>query len=404
MVKGFFAKSTLAKSKPPAPTTARCGACGLFKRCRSPKLPMVGDGAAGVLVVGDKPLDSEDDFGALTGGLLGKHLSNLGLNMLKDCWYTTATVCHQKGKPEPAQVDHCRPFLKATIRKTKPTVIILVGQAALRAVLGWTWRPDPGSLKQWAGQQIPCRTLNAWVCPTYDPKFIEDENHPCLNRYFERHLEEAIDLAAGGVPWPDGAPAYREQVKCVYEPKRAADILRGMQKAGGPIAFDYEGTSLKPEFPDARLVSAAVCWRGVRTVAFPWVGEAIKAFSDLLKSPCPKIAANMMFEDRWTRRMLGHGVNNWVFDTMQAAHLIDNQPGVCSVAYQSHALLGVPDHEHHIKPFLKSAAGTRVNRIHEIELGDLLLYNGLDAVQEFWIAEKQMAKIGITPPEGFYYE
>ncbi|KKK64622.1 hypothetical protein LCGC14_2982360, partial [marine sediment metagenome] len=155
----------------------------------------------------------------------------------------------------------------------------------------------------------------------------------------------------------------------------------------------YETDRLKPDADDSQIISCAIS-NGEHTVAYPWVGEAIIETSRLLRSPIPKIAANIKFEERWTRKVLGHGVRNWKRDTMQAAHVLNNEPGITSVKFQAFVRLGVGDYDSHIVPYFKSASSNAPNRIKELNLSDLLLYNGMDALLEFKIAEKQMKEMG----------
>ena len=159
---------------------------------------------------------------------------------------------------------------------------------------------------------------------------------------------------------------------------------------GTPIAFDYEANILKPEGEGTKIVSCSICQGGKNTIAFPWEGEVIYTMDQMLKSSTPKIASNLKFEDRWTRVKLGHPVRNWWWDTMIAAHVLDNSPKVTGLKFQSFVLLGAESYDEHISPFLKSTGKSGFNRIDEIDLKDLLLYNGLDSLMEFLVAMKQM--------------
>ena len=156
------------------------------------------------------------------------------------------------------------------------------------------------------------------------------------------------------------------------------------------LSFDYETNCLKPEGEGTEIVSCSVCWRGRRTISYPFVGEAVEATSDLLKSSMLKIAANLKFEDRWTRVKLGHKVENWYWDTLLGAHILDNRSEITSVKFQAFVLLGQECYNKHIEDFLKPKKGNRFNRIRELDLTDLLLYGGLDSCLEYWIAMKQI--------------
>jgi hypothetical protein len=111
----------------------------------------------------------------------------------------------------------------------------------------------------------------------------------------------------------------------------------------------------------------------------------------LLNPKLRKIASNLKFEERWTRRKLGHGVRGWDFDTMLGSHILNNRGGVCSLKFQAYVTFGIGDYSGSMKPFLESDTANGRNRIHEAPLLDLLMYNGLDALIECKLAERQKA-------------
>jgi hypothetical protein len=163
-----------------------------------------------------------------------------------------------------------------------------------------------------------------------------------------------------------------------------------MIEQGGAVAFDYETNMLKPDSKDAEIVCCSVCWEGKKTIAFPWHGEAVTAMSELLLSPkIKKVGANNKFEERWTRRILGHGVRGWVWDCMVSAHVLDNRPLITSVKFQSFVRLGQPSYDTAVGPYLKASDGNKKNRIKEVDLGSLLQYCGMDSLLEWLIAESQ---------------
>jgi hypothetical protein len=79
---------------------------------------------------------------------------------------------------------------------------------------------------------------------------------------------------------------------------------------------------------------------------------------------------------------------------MLAAHALDNRPGITSLKFQVFAMLGMGSYDDHIKPFLKTKGKLRLNHIDEIDERDLLLYNGLDSLYEYKLAQLQMPLLG----------
>lgn len=404
--KGFFAGSTVAQA-PPTRTLPQCGACGLYKACLTPKMSVIGYGARRVLIVGAAPGKEEDaagrPFEGKAGKLLRRVLRSLDFELNADAWATNALICTTpKGRtPTSAEVGYCRPNLAREIKELKPDIIIPLGQPAVAAVVGQIWKEDVGPMRRWAGWRIPCQGLNAWVCPTWHPAELLKEDDRVLDRQFKDHLRTA--LAFPGQPWPDGPPGWPGDVLRVYDPDAAAAWLRYVAAhKTGAVAWDYETNMLKPDGPDARIVSCSVAWgrRGPEEcIAFPWHGVAIKAMGELLRSPVPKIASNLKFEDRWTRKEFGHRVRAWAWDTMLAAHVCDNRQAITSVKFQAFVRLGVPVWNSAIEPFLKTKGDDTVNAIlREIDIKDLLLYNGLDALLEFRVATHQIAELGYPLP------
>lgn len=362
-------------------------------------MPPTGEGRKGILVVAEAPGEQEDRDGVQligkSGQLLRKVLRKCGVDLDRDCWKTNAIICHPKSNATPTdqQVQHCLPNLLKTIHKLKPSTIVLLGATAVESLIGSLWKRDGvGSISRWVGWKIPCRSLNSWICPTYHPAHLLRANDVVLNLWFERHLRSAVQLE--GAPWPEGVPDYKAQVEKIYEPGKAAAILRRMIEKGGTAAFDYETDRLKPESEDGCVVCCAVCWEGRKTIAYPWVGEAKVATGEFLRSEVKKLGWNIKFEQRWTKREFGHGVRNWLYDGMVGTHVLDNRPEkITSAKFQAFVMLGLEPYDEEIRDYLKAKGGNTKNHIRQVDLGKLLTYNGIDAIVAYWMGVKQLEMI-----------
>jgi len=359
-------------------------------------MPVTGKGRRGILVVAEAPGRDEDKRNTQLIGKSGQFLRGilrgLDVSLDGDCWKTNALICYpQNKKPDSKRVLCCRPNLLRTIKELKPKVIILLGGVAVESLIGNLWKEKPGGITRWAGWRIPSQELNAWVCPTYHPSYLLRENNEVLSFWFGEHLRQAFDLSKR--PWKT-LPDYSSKVEVILDPARAATAVNEIRTHGFPIAFDYETTHLKPDASDAEIWSCAIS-NGKRTIACPWVGEAVKAVHGILRSKLKKIAANMKFEQRWTKKEFGHGVKNWAWDTMIAAHALDNRKGITSVSFQSFVRLGQGDYDSHIKSYLQSTKPGQANRIKEVSLNEVLLYNGMDAILEYKIMERQTKQMGV---------
>ncbi len=389
---GFFAPSeTLDKS--PTPSSPRCGACGLHKTCESPKMELSGEGRRKILIVGEAPGADEDEEGIPFIGRAGKQLANslwdaAGIKPHRDCWITNALRCRlpENRDPTPDELRACQPNLIKAIEQLKPEIIMPLGKFGIMAVIGLVWKEAVGSANRWLGWQIPCQEWNAWICPTWHPAYImrKLEEKGATNLLFERHLAAVGEL--GGRPW-EVVPDYASQVKIEMNHREAAIWLDDIKETD-VIAFDYETNMLKPDSKRARIYSCAVCVNGERTLAYPWFGYAAMATGALLRSQVRKIGANIKFEERWTKRVFGHGVRNWVWDCNLGAHIIDHRTGITSVKFQGFVLLGQALWNDRVEQFFQGPSN-EPNNIGKIDLTTLLRYNGMDAVVEYHVAKKQ---------------
>ena len=402
---GFFQSSEFQENSPVVSSIPKCGACGLFQSgCTSPKMPVTGEGRLGILIVGDFP-DKIDDqkntqFVGLAGRFLRQKLYDIGIDLDRDCWKTNSLICRTKNGKSPtnSEIDFCRPNLKNTIDKLKPRLIMPLGATAIRSVLGPYWHEDIGAITKWTGWKIPSQWWNAWVCPNYHPGDVlasdewpnRQDSGNVLKVWFERILAQSVALQ--GRPWGT-VPNYAGDVRIAMNPDEAAGWIYQRLSNGGVFAFDYETNMLKPDSSDAEIVSCSVCWNGKETIAYPWAGAAIRATGELACSPHPKVAAHSKFEDRWTRRFFGHGVNNVIWDVVLDAHVLDNRDGITSVKTQAFLRLGQLDWASKIKPFLIGDGGKEKNRIRECNLRALLKYNGIDSLVEYLIAVDQRKEL-----------
>lgn len=407
-MEGFFDADTTT-SKATTYLLPQCGACGLFKGCKSPKMKLDGEGRKGILVVGEGPGFNEDregkPFVGVSGILMNEEFRRLGANFRRDCWIYNSVICRpttKSGKnrtPTDKEVDYCRPNVTSILKRLQPKVILLLGKSAIKSLVGMVWRDNLGSLSSWVGAQIPERSLNAWLCPTWHPAYIVRERQgrdgDLYNMFFRNHLKNALRLEER--PWMYGTPGSLEsKIDVILDVERASNLIRKMIERGGPISFDYETTTLKPGGLYSEIYTCSVCWRGKKTIAYPWHGEAIKATKELLQSDLPKVGWNMPFEENWSMTELGTRVRNWVWDGMQASHVIDNRSGITSLKFQAFTKLGIGPYDEVVGPYLKPkrAGGYSPNTIKEAPLKKVLTYCGIDSLLEYEIGMSQRSEMG----------
>lgn len=394
MNKGFFRSAELA-GKAPRSLASHCGLCGLYKHCQSPKMPATGEGRKKILVLAEAPGAEEDRRNIQLIGKAGKRLRRslrkLKISLDRDCWKTNSIICRREENktPEDYMIEACRPNLIKTIKKYNPNLILLLGGVALKSLLPVVWDKDVGAAGRWGGYCIPCQELNVWIVATYHPSFLLRKHDVVLDKIFQRHLRLMLGKYKNK-PWQQH-PNYEDHIEIIMRPSRAAKFIKNMIKKGGVVAFDYEANCLKPEWEKSEIITCSVCWNGKKTIAYPFTAEAIEATDLLLKSSSTqKIASNLKFEDRWSRAKFGHPVRNWYWDTMLAAHVLNNTPDTTSIKFQGFVRLGMKPWDTHIEPYLKSGKSSPYNRIKELDMKDLLLYNGLDSFIEYKVAMEQI--------------
>lgn len=391
-MQGFFNLTELAVSNTTS-TIPRCGLCKLNHGCITPKMKPTGEGRKGVLIVAEAPGQTEDQKGVQLIGEAGQIfrglLKSIGVRLDQDCWKTNCVICRPPNNKTPTenQITCCRPNLLRTIKVLKPHTVILLGMSAVKSLMPVLWKDDVGNaLGKWVGWNIPSQKLNIWVCPTYHPSYLLRTKNDLLRDFMKRHLKRAFQHEKR--PW-EKIPDYTKEIEVINRPSKAATAIRDMIRNWSCVVPDFETNCLKPEEEGSEIICCSFSQIGKRTIAFPWSGEAIDASVELLRSNIQKVGANIKFEDRWTRRKLGFGIRGWYWDTMIASHVLDNRAGITSVKFQSFVRLGLEGYDAHIKPYLKTKGKERINRIKELPINDLLLYNGMDSYVEWLIFQSQ---------------
>jgi len=151
-----------------------CQACDLCKD-RKQAVPGVGDRQASWLLIGEGPGVEEDaqgePFVGQAGRLLDAMLEAIDLKRGEDVYIANAVKCRPPGNrtPDISEITTCFPYLKRQIELIRPTLIILLGRAAVQAVLGESQSLASlrGKILRYenGGQDIP-------VIVTYHPAYL----------------------------------------------------------------------------------------------------------------------------------------------------------------------------------------------------------------------------------------
>lgn len=153
---------------------AACRACGLCAQ-RKQTVPGVGDESASWLFIGEGPGAEEDERGepfvGAAGKLLDAMLAAIELRRGEDVYIANAVKCRPPGNrtPEAAEMAACAPYLKRQIALIAPRLIVLLGRAAVHALLG-----DQGTLSSLRGKPLAYRDgeQDIPVIVTYHPAYL----------------------------------------------------------------------------------------------------------------------------------------------------------------------------------------------------------------------------------------
>lgn len=386
-----------------------CASCGLYQHSITPRMKPHGKFKKKVLLIGTAPTDLEDKknkpWQGRVGRVLQRTMKSMGFDILKDALCINA--CHCKPQNDEKVTTHqiycCRKRVMAIIKEQKPHVIILFGNEALQSIIAGRWNKGLGSVDKWRGFAIPDRKFKAWICPTYHPAFVakkeEKGGQNLAMTIWKQDLLNALKHIDKKLP------NQHDETRDVTYLKNAKELkllVPDMMKAD-LLSFDYETTGIKPHRHAQELISVSAVIGEDK--AYGWMNNKVTArlFGKVLRSPVPKTAHNLQFEDVWSVVKLQTPVNNWKWCSMNAAHVLDNRRGIVGLKFQTYVNFGVADYDSIINPFLKSKASEGANALNKIKkfikqhgTKELLKYNVLDSIYGYKLTIKQMNQIGIS--------
>lgn len=414
-MRGFFTAAQTRSKTRPSGKTQSCSACGLYKDVLNPIIKPYGEFKSGIINVGESPGKTEDMKALPWQGEVGIYLQSVyrdfGLDLFEDCMNINSINCRPTDKhgnnrePTNHEITCCRSIVLPEIYDRGAKIIILFGGSAVSSLIGDRWRKDLGGITKWRGWTIPDRDLNAWVCPVFHPSYVNRSDKE-VETIWLKDLERALGMV--NVPLPK-VQNEEKQVKVLEKDDDISDALRHLKMGAFPpdktlLFFDLETTGLKPHADGHQIICMSFCVEPGIVYSFmtPTRRSLLEQIQGLLQSDLPKAAANMKFEHVWIQNIFGYEVRNWQWDTMQAAHVLDNRPGITSLKFQVYVRFGVIDYDSHIEGYTKAVndkSANAVNRLPELiksRVGKeaLLKYCGLDTLYGYNLAMLQIGEMG----------
>jgi DNA polymerase-1 len=349
-----------------------CKLCPLHKEAKT--VCLLGDGPVpnNIMVIGEAPGAREDDierpFSGVAGQYLDRVLTSIGLPREK-LYITNAVRCRPPDNrtPTPSEIKTCATYLNRELEIVNPQFVLLLGNAALRAVLGTSGiMSKRGTVTERNGRQVFATVHPAAVL-----------RNPALENAFKSDLQGFKRLVDGQTQKP------KTTTRLIRTSAALSQFCQLLATVDTPIAFDVETGSLNPEelqgglfpwHPNGVIHTVAFCWEpGTSYVVAPehpavqWDIPVERVYEALGIALAGKkmVGHNLKFDLSW---MLSKGVNLYGhFDTMLALHLLDeNSP--LGLKPNARSYLGADEYEAGIT--FGPTAGA---------LANLAIYNAKDA-------------------------
>lgn len=386
-----------------------CVDCGLNMQCQTPKFPVWGKGDKKILIVLDTPSIKEDElaepFSGVKGTLLKELMKDdLGISIKKDCWVTYAVKCCCKKAIKSYNVEACRKQLHEDINELKPKVIIPFGYWAMICISGdiLTSKSKGKTTDDWTDYAIPDQRFLTWIIPTWDIFQLNiDASKPdnVKIKQFIAHWKNALNLLNKPVEKTD----YEKRVIILNNDIEIINLLEKLNDKAELgkliLSLDYETTGKKPHRKGHEITSISIS-DGNKAWSF-YYNNADNAvtilFRQLLKQKNIYWRVhNVQFEWLWSYAMFGVYPVNLDQDTILGIHVLNSQKrkGLKPNVY---CLFGVAGYDDAVEEFISAIpaeeklyganAFNLMKQKKDENNKDNLIYNGLDALFTYLIAE-----------------
>lgn len=394
---GFFNKKEIKSTSSKGGKPLSCVSCGLLKGTLNPKFGHTGKGARKILLVGTSNSTIEDSRRKHWQGSGGKYLrgalAELDIDIDTDCWTVNAVQCVCEENPTGLQLDCCRKALMNTITELKPRLIIAFGRHPLYSLIGHKYNSDMGEFSKWRGFCIPDFDIGAWICPVHSPEWVQDSKGKEVSLIWGMDLERVVNMVDKVLPeYPKPEIHYLD------------DLAPLLNIESGTVSIDFETTGIKPHATGHRIVCASVALSPTFAYTFmiPQNRADLLPFLQLLENPNVfKMGHNIKYEHIWAMTRWKVEIQGWLWDSMQAAHILDNRRGIAGLKFQTFINFGEPDYSSEISPWLRSTydkdnnAMNKVLQLCETKQGQkkLMKYCAYDTLYQYRLALLQQEVI-----------
>jgi len=363
----------------------------------TPKMEADGSDSPLVYLLGSAPSLEEDEKGRRWVDAAGRAVTRqFGDKVMRnDVRSSGVTQClgadegeHGQVRVDAVEVECCRGRIVADIERTRPLVLVTVGEEALR------WATGQGSAMVNRGTWIAAKIgkHSCWVYPLLYPNFVHKNSYS--KSEYELALEHDVDALMHKLdrelvkppkvydkPYDQGITQITGQEPGDFQRLEEAFHRLMQLKKGG---LDLETNAISPYIRDPQILTAAI-GNFKDTVAFSidhpmgWGSEAQMkrvrgAFGEFLLYSGKKVAHNLSFEMQWLGFLYGWKLlrmTEWE-DTMGMCHTLDEREGTKSLDYQTLINFGF-----NLKA--QSKVDVRIDKWWlKFPLPQILRYNGMD--------------------------
>lgn len=343
----------------PGPHNDVCKKCGLWKGCNSPWMPREGS-HADILIVGEAPGSLEDKQGrpfvGSSGDLLRSTLEDY--NGVKFA-FTNSVRCHPVDNKTPtiSQIKHCNNFLLQDIEETQAKTVLLVGNTALRSMIG------QNGIMGWRGKKI--KKDGKTYFPTYHPAMFlhsqarEDQMLDWLN-----DIDKAVKFSQGEEEPPAPDVFSIRVVTTLAEAEEMFSKLAKYKRCGFDLEFKYLG-AYRPD--NAILIASFAIMNKEATKGIAWALPLmhpespftddetlilVDKLEEFAESETGKIGHNIKIDHLQLIANYGIELLNVIGDTMLLSQLLDSRPGFHDLKQLAGKHLGMYDYDSELEMYV----------------------------------------------------
>jgi len=375
-------------------TQYECSVCPRnYLSIKSPKMEPYGAEKPIYYFLGESPGKDEDNEGrqfvGASGKLLWDALRKTEYQVDEDVyirWNNTIRCYNKNETPTPLEILCCKKSVVDDIEKSTPLVVVGFGGIPLKAFM------EGNRISLWRGRLIPAKFGShvCWYYPTFHPSYVKrnrtNDYKNEIDDVFERDIKFLVDEFVDTYQQPEFIDSgYTDNIMTLNVLDGVVDGIRSFY-GNGIIAVDIETTTLRPYEPEAAIWSIALS-NYDKTIAFPlqykdfYSKEQVKRISNELEllfcNVGGVIAHNLKFELEWFLHLFGNQAFMRVgtfHDTMAQAYLIDERTSKTEGMLNLDRLTKL-----HFGFNIKSKSKVDNKNLKSSSIGDILLYNGMDA-------------------------